>query len=56
MRAFTLRFLAPLVMAAATFGAVAPAYAAVTGGTSHPADVCPPTSHWDNTLNECVPN
>jgi hypothetical protein len=56
MRACTLRFLAPLLMGAAIFTATAPAYAAVAGGTVAPADVCPPTSHWDNTLGECVPN
>jgi hypothetical protein len=58
MRAFTLRFLALLFMGAAIFTAATPAYAAVTGGTStvHPLDVCPPSTHWDNTLNECVPN
>lgn len=55
MRAFTLRFLAPIFMGAAIFTAAAPAYAAVAGGTITHFDVCPGSSHWDNTLNACVP-
>jgi hypothetical protein len=54
MRAFTLHFLTPLLMGAAILTAAAPAYAAVTGGTHSPSVICPPTTHWDNTLNECV--
>jgi hypothetical protein len=56
MRAFTLRFLAPLLMGAALFTATAPAYAAVAGGAATHADACPPSTHWDNILKECVPN
>jgi hypothetical protein len=54
MRAFALHLLTPLLMGAAIFTAAAPAYAAVAGGTSSPSVVCPPTTHWDNALNECV--
>jgi hypothetical protein len=57
MRAFTLRFLAPVFLGAAVLTATAPAYAAVAAGPSAVrADVCPPSSHWDNVLNECVPD
>ena len=54
MRAFTFRFLAPLLMGAAVVTAAAPAYAAVGGGKITSADICPATTHWDNGLNECV--
>ena len=54
MRAFTLRFLASLVMGAAIFTAAAPAHAAVAWGTSAPSGMCPFSTHWDNILNQCV--
>jgi hypothetical protein len=56
MRAFTLRFLVRLFMGATILTAAGPAYAAVAAGTSTPSAVCPPSTHWDNTLNECVPD
>jgi hypothetical protein len=56
MRAFTLRFLGSLFLGAAILTATAPAYAATAGGMITPAVVCPPSSHWDNTLQQCVPN
>jgi hypothetical protein len=56
MRAFMFRFAAPLFAGAALFTMAAPAHAAIMGGTGvHPAD-CPASTHWDNTLNECVPD
>jgi len=58
MRALWRRSLAPLVLAAAVFSAVAPAQFAAAA-TVHPTvkiapQACPAGTNWDNVLHMCV--
>jgi len=57
MRAFLRRSLAPLIVAAAVFSAVAPASVA-SAAAIHPGKIapraCPQGTNWDNATQSCV--